>query len=149
MEKSDSDTDRDRDRDQEEVHIGTPTDNSFIDGLTLKLLVNQTSYAKYISKTDEQLFEQQQQFTHECDTHRRDILAITKELCNQPYTDNYSSTITDAFNEYAHILLRHIQTKEHSDDNQKEYENENDEMFPYEMNEPKLPNSTLDFFVKK
>tara|TARA_B110000091_G_C13776397_1_gene459064 strand:+ start:157 stop:606 length:450 start_codon:yes stop_codon:yes gene_type:complete len=149
MEKCDSDTENEKDLDKEEIRVGTPMDNSFIDDLTLKLLVNQTSYAKYISKTDEQLFEQQQRFTHECDTHRGDILAITKELCNKPYTDNYSSTINDAFNEYAHILLRYIQTKEHSDDNQKEYENENDEMFPYEMNEPKLPTSTLDFFVKK
>jgi len=137
MEKKEDDTN------ENEAEAESPTANSFVDDLTLKLLANQNSYTKYISNTDERAFERRQQFARDCNEHKTDILAITRELCNQPYSDIYSSTITDAFYDYAQTLLRHIQTKKQSDSNQKEYENEADEMFPYTT-----PSSTLDFFAK-
>ena len=43
----------------------SPSDNKFIDELTMKLLTNQTNYAKYLYKNDSEKYEEQQQFLSE------------------------------------------------------------------------------------
>ena len=40
----------------------SPSDNKFIDEITMKLLTNKTNYAKYLYKTDNDKYEEQQQF---------------------------------------------------------------------------------------
>jgi len=128
-----------------------PSDNKFIDELTMKLLSNQSSYAKYLSKTDTLKYEEQQQFKVDCKNLNGGILSMTRELLTCRDND-YGSSVNEAFNNYARILIRHLEVTKKSNENQREYE---EEMFPYSMDEDNKPKkhfektNTLDFFVKK
>lgn len=141
--------------DDESPRLGeSPSENKFIDEITMKLLSNQSGYAKYLSKTDESKNEEIQQFKIDCNLFKGDILAMTRELLS--CRDNeYGSDVNDAFDNYARILIRHLEVKKQSDENQREYEEE-EEMFPYSMEEDNKPSkktygkmNTLDLFLKK
>ena len=84
--------------DDESTRLGeSPSDNKFIDEITMKLLSNQSGYAKYLSKTDESKHEEIQQFKIDCNQFKGDILAMTRELLS--CRDNeYGSDVNDAFN---------------------------------------------------
>lgn len=141
--------------DDESPRLGeTPSDNKFIDEITMKLLSNQTSYAKYLSKTDTLKYEEQKQFKVDCNNFKGDILSMTRELlaCRD---NEYGSDVNEAFNNYARILIRHLEVTKQSDENQREYE-EDAEMFPYSIDEDNKPPkktygkmNTLDLFLKK
>ena len=128
-----------------------PSDNKFIDELTMKLLSNQSSYAKYLSKTDTLKYEEHQQFKVDCKNLKGDILSMTRELLTSKENE-YGSSVNEAFNNYARILIRHLEVTKQSNDNQREYE---EEIFPYSMDEDNKPNkrfekmNTLDSFLKK
>ena len=131
-----------------------PSDNRYVDEITMKLLSNQSSYAKYLSKTDTMKFKEQQQFKVDCDNFKGDILSTTRELlaCRD---NDYGSDVNDAFNNYARILVRHLEVKKFSDENQREYEedDDDDEIFPHSIdNKPKKyfgKMNTLDLFLQK
>ena len=78
----------------------TPPDNKYIDEITMKLMSNKTSYAKYLSKTDNAKYEEQRQFKEDCSIFKKDIAAMTKELllCSD---NEYGSDVNDAFNNYS------------------------------------------------
>ena len=55
--------------DDENPRLGeSPSDNKFIDEITMKLLSNHSGYAKYLSKTDESKHEEIQQFKIDCNS---------------------------------------------------------------------------------
>lgn len=132
----------------------TPPDNKYIDEITMKLMSNKTSYAKYLSKTDNAKYEEQRQFKEDCSIFKKDIATMTKELllC----ADNeYGSDVNDAFNNYAHTLIRHLEIKQRSDELQQEYDDDNDVMFPDSIDDSEYhvkcggKMNTMDFFLKK
>jgi len=144
----------------------TPPENKYIDDLTIQLLLNKTNYAKYLSKTDTQKYEEQQQFVLDCERFRGPILDMTKRMTQDP-TLTYSSEVYDAFNQYARILIRYLEVKERSDELQKEYdegsdEDDSDVLFPSTMNDPPNPlrtkkpapkkfgmRTTMDYFIPR
>ena len=67
-------------------------DNKYIDELTMKLLLNKTNYAKYLSKTDSQKFEEQQQFILDCEKYQRPVVDMTK-LMLRDSTISYSTEV--------------------------------------------------------
>ncbi len=133
-----------------------PSDNRYVDEITMKLLSNQSSYAKYLSKTDTMKFKEQQQFKVDCSNFKGNILSMTRELlaCRN---NEYGSDVNDAFDDYARILIRYLEVKQQSDEHQREYEEEEEyvEMFPYSMDDTKKPEkyfgnmNTLDLFLHK
>lgn len=136
----------------------SPSNSKYIDELTMKLLSNQTNYAKYLSKTDTLKYEEQQQFIKDCKTHKHDIISMTKTMCNnQDHT--FGTDVDDAFNNYARTLVRYLEVKYRTEELQKEYEEKEDDedtVFPYtieeegsEYEEPNRPIYTLDGFLKK
>ena len=127
------------------------SDNKHVDELTMKLLSNKTNYAKYLSMTDERKHEAHEQFMKDCIDHKSNILSMTRNMCNGKENE-YGSSVNEAFNNYARILIRHLEVTKQSNDNQREYE---EEIFPYSMDEDNKPNkrfekmNTLDLFLKK
>ena len=133
--------------DSDENISSSPQNDKYLNELTMKLLTNKTNYAKYLSKTDTEKYEEHQEFIQDCKKFSPEILDITKKLCKNPEED-FGSDVKDAFNEYAHVLIRYLEVKERSDELQKEY----DTMFPYSMNEEsnKVPgHGSMDIFVQK
>ena len=135
----------------------SPSDNKFIDELTMKLLTNQTNYAKYLYKNDSEKYEEQQQFIMDCNDFYHQIMNITKELCKQK-ENTYGSDVNQAFNNYARIVIRYLEVKQKSDEQQKEYHDDLiEEQFPDSIeDEDKLNDyilhpkkGTMDMFVKK
>ena len=135
----------------------SPSDNKFIDELTMKLLTNQTNYAKYLYKNDSEKYEEQQQFIMDCNDFYHQIMNITKELCKQK-ENSYGSDVNQAFNNYARIVIRYLEVKQKSDEQQKEYHDDLfEELFPDSIeDEDKLnvyilhpKKGTMDMFVKK
>tara|TARA_B100001287_G_scaffold276825_1_gene289791 strand:+ start:5677 stop:6117 length:441 start_codon:yes stop_codon:yes gene_type:complete len=141
--------------DDESPRLGeSPSENKFIDEITMKLLSNQSGYAKYLSKTDQGKHEEIQQFKRDCSNYKGDILSMTRELlaCRD---NEYGSDVNDSFNDYARTLIRYLEVKQQSDEKQREYEDEED-MFPYSIDEDNKPTkktygkmNTLDLFLKK
>ncbi len=116
----------------------SPSENKFIDELTMKLLSNQNGYAKYLANTDTMKMEEQEQFKKDCFEHNNDILFMTRELLSHEEND-FGSDVNESFNNYTRILIRHLEVKQRSDEIQKGYyksENDENEMFPYSMDEP-------------
>ena len=135
----------------------SPSDNKFIDELTMKLLTNQTNYAKYLSKNDTEKYEEQQQFIMDCNDYYHQIMNITKDLCKQK-ENNYGSDVNQAFDNYARIVIRYLEVKQKSDEQQKEYSDDLiGEQFPDSIEDEDSINDyilhpnkgTMDMFVKK
>ena len=139
----------------------SPSTNKYIDDLTMQLLTNQTTYAKYVTKTGELAREEKARFQEDCQTWKSDIVSITRKLCNQEGGHHYGSDIIDSFDVYVRNIVRYLETKKRSDELQKEYEQDieeqgEEEMFPYEIEEQTQPSAntykkmnTLDNFLKK
>jgi len=146
----------------DEISTSPPCDNKFVDELTMKLLSNKTNYAKYLAMTDTRKHEEQQQFIQDCRTYKDDMLDMTRRMCKNEDVE-YSSDVTDAFDEYARTLIRYIEIKRRSDELQREYDktlNKSDDddentMFPVSIDEVKTKprytgrRSTIDFFIRK
>jgi hypothetical protein len=131
--------------DEENPSIECIPENKYIDELTMRLLLNNTNYAKYLSKTDAQKYEEQQAFILDCDKFQRPVMDMTMHMLRDP-TISYSTEISDAFHQYARILIRYLEVKERSEEMQKEYASdgfgdgeEEDVLFPASMNEPPNP----------
>ena len=159
MENKDKDNDNEENGENgENISLGeSPDTNKYIDDLTMKLLTNQTTYAKYVTKNSELVQEEKEQFHEDCQTWKTNILSITRKLCNQEGENQYGSDIVESFDVYVRNIVRYLETKKRSDELQKEYEHqEEEEMFPYEIDEQTQPSantykkmSTLDNFLKK
>ena len=139
----------------------SPSANKYIDDLTMQLLTNKTTYAKYVTKNGELAREEKVQFNEDCQTWKSDILTITRKLCIQEGEHQYGSDIVESFDVYIRNIVRYLETKKRSDELQKEYEQDmeeqgEEEMFPYEIEEQTQVSektykkmSTLDNFLKK
>jgi len=148
----------------DDISTSPPCDNKFVDELTMKLLSNKTNYAKYLAMTDTRKHEERQQFIQDCRAYKEDMIDMTRRMCKNEDVE-YSSDVTDAFDEYARTLIRYIEVKRRSDELQREYDqttnkcDDNDDyentMFPASIDEVKTKpqykgtRSTLDFFIRK
>ena len=140
-------------------NLGTsPSDNKFIDEITMKLLTNKTNYAKYLYKTDSDKYEEQLQFAVDCKIFYKDIISLTKDMC-ECKDNSYGSDVNESFNNYARTLIRYLEVKQKSEEIQREYhDNEiinEEEPFPSqtesdnEEEKTSYHTGTLDMFVRK
>lgn len=125
---------------EEDIPLTSSPNDKFLNDLTMKFLTNKTSYAKYLHKTDNAKYEEEQQFIQDCNTHRAKIVSITDDLCKDP-NNEFGSDVKEAFDNYARTIVRYLEVKERSDEIQKEYDEDNT-MFPYSIN-------TMDNYLKK
>ena len=121
--------------------------NKAIDKITLELLLNKTHYAKYLAKTDPQLFAEYQEFLESCNHFHNPIVEITTQLLNNPKETQYGQSVSDAFDRYAKTLIRYLEVKEMSDNVQDSLFDRDDEdtLFPEEKmssNKPSFSSSS-------
>jgi hypothetical protein len=124
----------------------------------MKLLSNQTSYSKYLHKTDDSRYKEEQQFIEDCKTFKQDIQEVTNELCKCKQ-HNYGSDVNEAFNNYARTLIRYLEVKKRSDEIQKEYDQDDsygDDLFPfqaeseeYDDKPPSYSTGTMDKYLMR
>lgn len=127
---------------EEDIPLTSSSPNDkFLNELTMKLLTNKTSYAKYLHKTDNAKYEEEQQFIQDCNTHHKKIISITDDLCKD-LNNEFGTDVKEAFDNYARTIVRYLEVKEKSDEIQKEYDDEESTMFPYSIN-------TMDNYLKK
>ena len=92
---------------ENDIPISESPNDKFIDEITMKLLSNQTSYSKYLHKTDDSRYKEEQQFIEDCKTFKQDIQEVTNELCKCKQ-HIYGSDVNEAFNNYARTLIRYL-----------------------------------------
>ena len=83
---------------------------------------------------------------------------MTRELLSQE-DNNLGSDVNESFNNYARIVIRHLEVKQRSDEIQKGYyksEDDENELFPYSMDEPDTKSylkfnqmNTIDMLLRK
>jgi hypothetical protein len=88
-------------------YIKNPT-NAFIDKITLELLLNKTSYQKYLSKTDPQKHSERQEFLYKVDKYQDSILSITADLISDT-KKQYTIEVSEAFDTYAQTLIKYLE----------------------------------------
>ena len=79
-----------------------------IDKLTLELLMNKSTYQKYIEKTDPKKFEENRSFKEKVELYKSRILEITKEYLENP-DKQVSLDMNHAFYEYSQSCIRHFE----------------------------------------
>lgn len=109
-----------------EIHSET---NSFVDQITLELLMNKSQYHKFVSKNNPDEFHKMQTHYDEIDNYKDDILKITKELLTNRYK-NVSTEVNELFDGYVKALINHFKMKEIETKNEyNKYEQEVDTIF--------------------
>jgi hypothetical protein len=107
---------------------------SYIDKLSMELLLNKTQYQKYLVKTDPQKYAEYQEFVENCHRLRRPIVDITARLLDNPKRNTYSEDVSEAFQKYAQILIRYLDIKEMTEQAEDLDGSDEDMMFPASMN---------------
>jgi len=79
-----------------------------IDKLTLELLMNKTTYQKYVEKTDPKKFEENKTYKEKVELYKSRILEITKEYLENP-DKQVSLDMNHAFYEYSQSCIRHFE----------------------------------------
>lgn len=103
--------------------------NSFIDQITLELLMNKSQYHKFISKNNPNEFNKIQTHYDEIDNYKDDILELTEELLTNRYK-NVSTEVNELFDAYVKSLINHFKMKEVETKNEyNKYDKEVDTIF--------------------
>ena len=111
-----------------EMEIKSET-NSYVDQITLELLMNKSQYHKFVSKNNPDEFNKIQNHYDEIDNYRDDIMELTKELLTSRYK-NVSTEVNESFDAYVKSLINHFKMKEIETKNEyNKYDREVDTMF--------------------
>ena len=79
-----------------------------IDKLTLELLMNKTTYQKYVENTDPKKFEENRTYKEKVELYKSRILEVTKEYLENP-DKQVSLDMNHAFYEYSKSCIRHFE----------------------------------------
>ena len=109
--------------------------NSFVDQVTLELLVNKSQYHKLVSKNNPDEFQQIQSHYNEIDDYKDTILEITEVLLTNRYK-NVSTEVNGCFDGYVKAIINHCKMKEIESKNEYNNYDEVDTMFDRVHEEP-------------
>ena len=123
----------DRSMEQPSPIMELPLQMSDMDRMTMELLLNKTHYAKYLSKTDRQKHDEFQEFVGNLRKYSAEMADITQRLTRNPKSTIFSQDMLEAFETYAHTVIRFMELSAMNKD-----ENEEDELFPSSMNKYKI-----------
>ena len=79
-----------------------------LDKLTLELLMNKTTYKRYVEKTDPKKFDERQQFLTRVRKYRARILSLTEDYLENPDIQ-VSLDMNQAFDDYMKSAIRHLE----------------------------------------
>lgn len=127
--------------DASNTEIKTNT-NSFVDQITLELLMNKSQYHKFISKNNPDEFNKIQNQYDEISYYKDSILELTEELLTNRYK-SVSTEVNDLFEGYVKAIINHLKMKqiEAKNNYNKCDEDEVDTIFE-DMNEEHQPRNT-------
>jgi len=127
--------------DASNTEIKTNT-NSFVDQITLELLMNKSQYHKFISKNNPDEFNKIQNQYDEISYYKDSILELTEELLTNRYK-SVSTEVNDLFEGYVKAIINHLKMKqiEAKNNYNKCDEDEVDTIFE-DMNEEYQPRNT-------
>jgi len=103
--------------------------NSFVDQITLELLMNKSQYHKFVSKNNPDEFNKIQTHYDEIDNYKDDIMELTNELLTNRYK-SVSTEVNELFDAYVKSLINHFKMKEVETKNEyNKYDREVDTLF--------------------
>jgi len=82
-----------------------------IDKMTMQLLMNKRKYNKYISQTDPEKYEKQQQEFAKIQKYATRILSLTEDLLNDPNMSVHNN-VNECFIQYVKTCIYHFETKD-------------------------------------
>lgn len=109
--------------------------NSFVDQVTLELLVNKSQYHKLVSKNNPEEGHKIQSHYNEITKYKDIILELTEELLTNRYK-NVSTEVNDLFDGYVKAVINHYKMKEIESKNNYNKYDEVDTMFDRMHEEP-------------
>jgi hypothetical protein len=117
----------------------TTESNSFVDQVTLELLVNKSQYHKLVSKNNPEEGNKIQSHYNEIAEYKDIILELTEELLTNRYK-NVSTEVNDMFDGYIKAVINHYKMKEIESNNDYNKYDEVDTMFDKMHEEPEHVN---------
>jgi len=109
----------------EEESPSIPEKNSFVEQVTLELLMNKSQYHKYVSKNNPEEFGAIQTQHKDVDTYKDSILELTEELLTNKYK-NVNTEVNELFDGYVKAVVNYFKMKEIEMNN--EYNKDSDEV---------------------
>ena len=105
---------------------GCKQPKSYVDQITLELLLNKSTYQKYLSKTDPDKHHQYQEFIKKLKGFKPNILDITEDMIDHQ-NHKYTNELTDAFDSYARAVIKYLEIE-----SSKQQNDDEDVLFPPE-----------------
>ena len=105
---------------------GCKLPKSYVDQITLELLLNKSTYQKYLSKTDPDKHHQHQEFIKKLKGFKPNILDITEDMIDHQ-NHKYTNELTDAFDSYARAVIKYLEVE-----SSKQQNDDEDVLFPPE-----------------
>ena len=91
-----------------EVNATVSTTTMEMDKLTLELLMNKTTYKRYLERTDPKKFDERQQFLARVRKYRGRILSLTEDYLENPDIQT-SLDMNQAFDDYMKSAIRYLE----------------------------------------
>ena len=88
-----------------------PSTNTFVDKVTLELLMNKNHYNRYLSQTDPKKHEEHLEHIKKINKYRDRVLNVTKDFLDNS-NHQISTEVNEAFDYYVRTLLRHFDCNE-------------------------------------
>lgn len=101
--------------------------DTYIDNITLELLMNKQKYQKYREHASCTNQYKNKQYNDDLHTYKCKIIKLTNELLNEPLTE-ISNDVNDAFEEYSKCLIRHFKMEAVQCDDTSDYDTMFDEI---------------------
>lgn len=88
-----------------------PNGQPYVDKITLELLLNKSAYQKYLSKTDPEKHNQQQEFIKKIRGFKYNILEMTENMIDYQ-KHQYTNEVSDAFTNYTCALIKYLEIEQ-------------------------------------
>ena len=116
---------------EEDTEPVKPSTNTFVDKVTLELLMNKNHYNRYLSQTDPNKHEEHLEHIKKINKYRDRVLNVTKDFLDNS-NHQISTEVNEAFDYYVRTLLRHFEC---NDMENPEETNQDDDMLFGNMTE--------------
>jgi hypothetical protein len=119
---------------EEGDELTKPTTNTFIDKVTLELLMNKNHYNRYISQNDPKKHQEYLEHLAKVNKYRDRIVSTTKDFLDNT-NHQITTEVNEAFDHYVRTLIRHMECKEMENH---EESNQDEDMLFGNMEEPEV-----------
>ena len=115
--------------------------NTFVDKVTLELLMNKNHYNRYLSQTDPKKHQEYLEHLHKVKKYRSGIMNMTIDFLDNP-NHQVTTEVNEAFYYYMRTLVRHFDCKRMESEGKNEDHNTDENMLFGEMDTDKEEQET-------